>query len=192
LTSTTWRTRARGSEGALALSCRAPHGDDQISGDLFFTFFSCYSTCGGRKSAILRLATVEAQVSVSPTCSGCKAKEWKKKVEKRKNNNFHLTKLKGKFDMRWPQVKNWGKISTKQRTQTQNQTIFTHPQKDEKIDLWKPQVPPTRGDFLLPPSRGETLCLSCMFFLILPRLIPSSLSLFFRPAAAASRFSKYF
>jgi len=35
-TSTAWRTRARGGEGALSPSCRAPQGHDQISGDLFF------------------------------------------------------------------------------------------------------------------------------------------------------------
>jgi len=41
----TWQ-RARGGEGALAPSCRVPHGHDQIPGELFFPFF--FPICGCR------------------------------------------------------------------------------------------------------------------------------------------------
>ena len=48
--------RARGGEGALAQSCCATYGHDQISGE--FPFIHIFSTCGGRKSSKRPLATV--------------------------------------------------------------------------------------------------------------------------------------
>jgi len=51
--------RARGGEGALSPSCRAPQGHDQTLGDFEFIQL-CFkmSTCGGRKSTTIQLATL--------------------------------------------------------------------------------------------------------------------------------------
>ena len=43
----TWQ-RARGGEGALAPSCRVPHGHDQIPGELFFPFFPRFAAAATR------------------------------------------------------------------------------------------------------------------------------------------------
>jgi len=69
LTSTAWRTlgllgafpaRARGGEGALSPSCRAPHGHDQISGRMFSLTFFHFFDLRPTKVEILQLAKVDS------------------------------------------------------------------------------------------------------------------------------------
>jgi len=69
LTSTAWRTlgllgafpaRARGGEGALSPSCRAPHGHDQISGRMFSLTFFQFFDLRPPQVVFLPLATVDS------------------------------------------------------------------------------------------------------------------------------------
>jgi len=73
--------RARSGEGALAPSCRSPHGHDQTSGQISFFHFSQLAAAASRRSTHLRRNEL-SQVGVCSTCGGRKPNFGKNIVNK--------------------------------------------------------------------------------------------------------------
>jgi len=70
-------------------SCRAPQGHNQTPENfVFLQYWFKISTCGGRKSTILQLATPSpSQVCFCSTCSRCKSKKNKGILIKKEKQN---------------------------------------------------------------------------------------------------------